>query len=252
MNIAVITGASSGLGMEYARQVALLADIEEIWLIARSTEKLNQLACSLPSKKCRPLTWDLQSEESFAEYRRLLEEEKPNVCLLINNAGFGKLGNVAELNPDEQAGMVTLNCRALTVFTALTLPYMTKNSGILNVSSIASFAPTPRMTVYSATKAYVAAFSKGLREELRSRGIGVLTVCPGPMATPFLETAKIIGAGSPAFEKLPYCQPQQVAVRSLKRLLRKKGFYTNRFIYKLYRVLAKLLPHNIVMKFSKT
>ncbi len=252
MNVAVITGASSGLGMEYAKQVALLSDIEEIWLIARSTEKLNQLACSLPNKKTRPLTWDLQSEESFAEYRRLLEEEKPTVRLLINNAGFGKLGNIAELNPAEQAGMIELNCRALTVFTALTLPYMTQGSGILNVSSIASFAPTPRMTVYSATKAYVAAFSKGLREELRSHHINVLTVCPGPMATPFLETAKIIGAGSPAFEKLPYCQPKQVASRSLQRLLCKKGFYTNRFIYKLYRVLAKLLPHNIVMKFSKT
>ncbi len=252
MNVAVITGASSGLGMEYAKQVALLSDVEEIWLIARSTEKLVQLAHSLPNKKCRTLTWDLQSEESFAEYRRLLEEEKPIVRLLINNAGFGKLGNVSELNPVDQAGMVDLNCRALTLFTALTLPYMAAGSGILNVSSIASFAPTPRMTVYSATKAYVAAFSKGLREELRPRRINVLTVCPGPMATPFLETAKIIGADSPAFENLPYCQPKQVAVRSLQRLLHKKGWYTNRFIYKLYRVLAKLLPHNLVMKFSKT
>ncbi len=252
MNIAVITGASSGLGMEYAKQVALLSDIEEIWLIARSTEKLEQLAYSLSGKKCRALTWDLQKEESFTEYRQLLEKEQATVRLLINNAGFGKLGNIEQLSPEEQAGMVELNCRALTVFTALTLPYMVRGSGILNVSSIASFAPTPRMTVYSATKAYVSAFSKGLREELRTRGIGVLTVCPGPMATPFLETAKIIGAGSPAFENLPYCQPKQVAARSLKRLLHGKGWYTNRFLYKLYRVLAKLLPHNIVMKFSKT
>lgn len=252
MNIAVITGASSGLGTEYAKQAALLPDIEEIWLIARSTEKLNQVACSISDKKSRCLTLDLQQEESFAIYRRLLEEEKPTVRLLINNAGFGKLGNVAELNPADQAGMVEVNCRALTVLTALTLPYMEKGSGILNVSSIASFAPTPRMTVYSATKAYVAAFSKGLREELRPRRIAVLTVCPGPMATPFLETAKIIGAQSPAFETLPYCQPQVVASRSLQRLRCGKGWYTNRFIYKLYRVLAKLLPHTVVMKFSKT
>ncbi len=252
MNVAVITGASSGLGMEYAKQIALLSDIEELWLVARSAEKLEQLAVSLPNKHCRILNWDLQKEESFIAYKQLLESEKPSVRLLINNAGFGKLGNVAESAPAEQAGMVELNCRALTLFTALTIPYLEKGSGILNVSSIASFAPTPRMTVYSATKAYVAAFSKGLREELRPRGIGILTVCPGPMATPFLETAKIIGAGSPAFENLPYCLPQQVATRSLKRLLQGKGWYTNRFIYKLYRVLAKLLPHNLVMKFSKT
>ncbi|MBO5928490.1 MAG: SDR family NAD(P)-dependent oxidoreductase [Clostridia bacterium] len=252
MNIAVITGASSGLGMEYARQVATLSEIEEIWLIARSTEKLNQLAYSLSGKACRCLTLDLQKAECYEEYQKQLTAAKPNIRLLINNAGFGKIGKVFDADSAEQAGMIDVNCRALTVITTLSLPYMSKGSGILNVSSIASFAPTPRMTVYSATKAYVAAFSKALREELRSRKIQVLTVCPGPMATPFLETANIIGSHSPAFENLPYCQPQQVATRSLHRLLRGKGFYTNRFIYKFYRVIAKIFPHNWVMKFSKT
>ena len=122
---------------------------------------------------------------------------------------------------------------------------------MLNVSSIASFAPTPRMAVYCSTKAYVASFSKALREELRPRGIGVLTVCPGPMATEFLETAEIPGR-SHAFQVLPYCDPEQVAARSLRRLLRGKGWYTNRIIYKFYHLLCKLLPHNLVMKFSKT
>ncbi len=252
MKVAVITGASSGLGCEYVKQTAALADIDEIWLIARHVENLKHVASTVAEKPTRCLPLDLGNPKSFEQYQTILQQEKPEIRLLINNAGFGKLGMVADISPAEQAGMVDVNCRALTAITALTLPYMAKGSGILNVSSIASFAPTPRMTVYSATKAYVAAFSKALREELRPRGIGVLTVCPGPMATPFLETAKIIGAHSPAFDNLPYCQPHQVAARSLQRLLRGKSWYTNRFIYKFYRVLAKLLPHNVIMKISKT
>lgn len=252
MKVAVITGASSGLGCEYVKQTSALADIDEIWLIARNAEKLHGVAAAVAGKSTRCLPLDLENPESFEIYQTLLQEIKPDVRLLINNAGFGKLGMVADILPAEQTGMIDVNCRALTAVTALTLPYMSAKSGIINVSSIASFAPTPRMTVYSATKAYVAAFSKALHEELRPRGIRVLTVCPGPMATPFLETAEIIGAHSPAFDNLPYCQPHLVAARSLQRLLRGKSWYTNRFIYKLYRVLAKLLPHNLVMKISKT
>ncbi len=147
--------------------------------------------------------------------------------------------------------MVDLNCRALTAMTVHSLPFMTKGSGILNVCSIASYSPTPRMAVYGATKSYVASFSKALREELRPNGIAVLTVCPGPMATDFLETADIIGR-SRTFETLPYCHPEKVARVSLSRLLRQKGWYTNRLFYKFYRVLGKLIPHSLMMKLSKT
>ena len=252
MKTAIITGASCGLGEEYVKQVIeQMPEVEEIWLIARRLEKLEMLASRFAKYRIRCLSLDLTDTESFETYRRELETAKPQILLLINNAGYGKLGFVAQANYAEQAGMVDLNCRALTAVTVLSLPYIQRGAGILNVSSIASFAPTPRMTVYSATKAYVSAFSKSLGEELRPHGITVHTVCPGPMATNFLEVADIVGR-SRTFETLPYCHPEQVAKKSLARLLRGKSWYTNRLLYKLYRVLCKLIPHSLVMKFSKT
>ena len=252
MKTVVITGASCGLGEEYLKQViSQMPDVEEIWLVARRLEKLEMLASRFAGQRIRCLPLDLTDTNSFETYQRELEAAKPQIALLINNAGCGKLGLVAEANCAEQAAMVDLNCRALTAVTVLSLPFMEKGSAILNVSSIASFAPTPRMTVYSATKAYVSAFSKSLGEELRPRGITVLTVCPGPMATNFLEVADIVGR-SRTFETLPYCHPAIVAEKSLARLLRGKRWYTNRLLYKFYRVLCKLLPHSLVMKFSKT
>lgn len=252
MPIAVITGASSGLGREYVRQLTeQIPTLDEIWLIARRLDRLEAIAADYPERRFRFLPLDLTKEESFGEYRRALQESGATVQLLINNAGYGKLGLFADEDVEGQIGMVDLNCRALTAVTNLTLPHMTRGSGILNVSSIASYAPTPRMTVYCSTKAYVSHFSHSLREELRPHGIAVLAVCPGPMATEFLDVAAITGH-SKTFQTLPYCQPEAVAKKSLQRLLHGKSWYTNRAFYKLYRVLAKLLPYRLVMKFSKT
>lgn len=252
MKIAVITGASSGLGEEYLKQVvSQLPDVDEIWLIARRLDKLEMLASRYAERHIRAMALDLTDPAALQAYATSLEKSRPEIALLINNAGYGKLGEVAEATCDDQTGMIDLNCRALTAMTTLSLPYMKKGAGILNVCSIASYVPTPRMAVYGATKSFVASFSKALREELRPRGITVLTVCPGPMATDFLERADIIGR-SRTFETLPYCRPDQVAERSLKRLRKGKVWYTNRVLYKLYRVLGKVLPHALMMKFSKT
>ncbi len=252
MTIAVITGASSGLGREYVRQtVSQLPCVEEIWLIARRTDRLQAIADEYPDRKFRLLSLDLTKTDSFDTYRQALEEAGANVRLLINNAGFGKLGLFAEEDTAAQVGMVDLNCRALTAVTNITLPYMTKGSGILNVSSIASYAPTPRMAVYCSTKAYVSSFSHALSEELRPLGIHVLAVCPVPMETEFLDGAAISGR-SKTFQTLPYCNPTAVAKQSLARLLKGKRWYTNRGFYKFYRVLCKLLPFRFIMKLSKT
>ncbi|MBR2405778.1 MAG: SDR family NAD(P)-dependent oxidoreductase [Clostridia bacterium] len=252
MNIAVITGASSGLGREYVRQlVAQVPSLDEIWLIARRLDRLEALAAEFPETAFRCLPLDLTDPQSFTIYQAALQEANATVKVLINNAGFGKLGLFAEEEVTAQVGMVDLNCRALTAITNLTLPYMQQGSGVLNVSSIASYAPTPRMAVYCSTKAYVSSFSHALAEELRPRGITVLAVCPGPMATEFLEVAAITGR-SKTFQTLPYCKPEAVAKHSLKRLLRGKRWYTNLVFYKFYRVLCKLLPFRFIMKLSKT
>ena len=253
MNTAIITGASAGLGKEYVLAVAKkYTNIKEFWLIARRADLLEEIKDLLPADlTVKILSMDLNDKGAFEEFKTLLEGEKPDVKLLINNAGFGKLGYVWELDAGVQRDMVDLNCGALTAITAATIPYMSAGSGILNVCSIASFVPNPRMTVYSSTKAYVMSFSRGLREELKSKKINVLAVCPGPMSTEFLSRAHISKGASKTFDTLPYCNPKEVAEKSLVSLKKGKAVYTNRFLYKLYRVLGKLAPKCIMMKFAK-
>lgn len=253
MRTAIITGASAGLGKEYVLAVAKkYTDIKEFWLIARRVDLLEELKAMLPADlSVKILDMDLNDRACFSQLCSLLEEEKPEVGLLINNAGFGKLGYVWEIDPNVQRDMIDLNCGALTAVTSAVIPYMPKGSGILNVCSIASFVPNSRMTVYSSTKAYVMSFSRALREELKQKHINVLAVCPGPMSTEFLSRAHISKGASKTFDTLPYCNPKEIAVKSLNALKKGKAVYTNRFLYKLYRVLGKLVPKAVMMKFAK-
>ncbi len=252
MKIAVITGASSGIGKEYALNVsATRGYIDEIWLIARREDRLIELTKSI-SKKTRVLPLDITDNECIKKYTSLLEEEQPEISILINNAGFGKIGNFDTYSAKDNADIVRLNCEALTVMTSVTLPFMQKGGEIINLCSIAAFAPNTGMAVYSSTKAYVLSLSKALHVELKARGINVLAVCPGPMDTEFLPVAGISKGVSRTFDTLPRVNPSVMARKSLEASKKGKGIYTNLFFYKFYRVLAKILPHVLVMKLCKT
>lgn len=253
MITAIITGASSGLGREFALAIKnRCPDIESFWLIARQRERLSGLAKELGEGKCFVLPLDLTNKESFEEYRQALHDSVPEVKYLINNAGFGKLEDFENISAEDCGDQVMLNCTALTVITRETLPYMEKNGEIINISSIASFAPNTRMAVYSSTKAYVTSFSRALREELKSRSVNVMAVCPGPMDTEFLPIANIKKGTSKTFDTLPRSNPAKVAKKSLKYSAKKKAVYTPKLFFKLYRILAKILPTALVMKFAKT
>ena len=252
MNIAVITGASSGLGLEYAREVYnTRTDLDEIWVIARREDRLQELQSEL-GNKIVPVAFDITDSKAMANYVSLLKEKSSTVKLLINNAGFGKLGNFDELSLEENTAMVRLNCEALTAMTSATLPFMNERSEIVNTCSIASFAPNTRMAVYSSTKAYVMSLSRALRVELKPRKINVIAVCPGPMDTEFLAVANIGKGDSKTFDMLPRVNARIMAVKSLKASRRRKAVYTNRIFYKFYRMLAQLLPHSLVMKMCGT
>ena len=172
-------------------------------------------------------------------------------AILINNAGCGYLGRMGETETAVQTRMVDLNVRAMTAMTNLVIPYMPAGGRILNTSSIASFCPTPRMTVYGASKAYVSSFTVGLSEELKRRDITVTAVCPGPMKTEFLDVGSITGR-SPAFEYLPYCDQVRVAAGALRAAKAGRTMYTPRLFYKFYRLLAKVAPVKLMVKFTKT
>ncbi len=248
MNIAVITGASSGLGAEYARVVYnSRVDLDEIWVIARREDRLIELKNELGSSIV-PVAADVTDGDAINKYIDLLKEKNATVKLLINNAGFGKLGNFDQLTLAENTAMVRLNCEALTAITAATLPFMNEGSEIINTCSIASFAPNTRMAVYSSTKSYVMSLSRALRSELKPRKINVLAVCPGPMDTEFLSVANIPKGASRTFDTLPRDKAPIVAKKSLKASARGRAVFTCHPFFKFYRVIAKILPKSIVMK----
>lgn len=252
MKTAIITGASAGLGQEIVRQLGdMFPEIECYWLIARRADRLESLAISLPGKTTVCLPLDLCDPMSFVRLQEKLTAEQPEVCLLVNNAGCGYLGRIGEVDTASQTRMVDLNLRALTAVTNIVVPHMPRGGRILNVSSIASFCPNPRMTVYSASKAYVSAYTVGAAEELRARGITVTAVCPGPMATDFLEVGNIAG-NSKMFERLPYCDQVRVAAGALRAAREGRTIYTPRLFYKFYRLLAKVTPVKLMVKFAKT
>ena len=250
--IALITGASKGLGRALAIAAAnAMPELEELWLLSRSIVISEELTSACGGKSLRAICLDLCDPMSFGALREQLSEGDVDIRLLINNAGCGYLGNVAD-NPAYQiANMTDLNVRALSLVTNLALPYMHNGAHIINVSSIASFCPNPRMTVYSSTKAYVSSFSRGLHEELKPMGISVTAVCPAPMATDFLAVGGIQG-NSKTFETLPYCIPEKVAAGAIRAAKKGRAFYTPRFFYKFYRFLAKIMPWSLMVKIAKT
>ncbi len=252
MKTAIITGASAGLGQEFVRQLHdVFPEIQCYWLIARRTDRLTALADALPGITVKPLSLDLTGPDYIAQLSAALEQDKPEVSLLIGCAGCGYLGNFDESPLDEQLRMLDLNVRALTAVTHLVLPYMGRDGRIIHISSIASFVPNPRMTIYSSTKAFVSAFSRGLYEELKPKGITVTAVCPGPMDTEFIQLGRIKG-NSKTFDTLPYCDPVKVVRGALLASKKRRAVYTPRAFYKLYRVLSGLIPHAILIHAAKT
>ncbi|MGN0977475.1 MAG: SDR family NAD(P)-dependent oxidoreductase [Faecousia sp.] len=247
MNIAIVTGASSGMGREFALQLSRFVDVEEIWVIARRESALESLKREV-SVPVRPLCLDLCREESFDTYARLLEQEKPNVKLLVNAAGFGKFGAYHKVSLADEGRMIDLNCRALVWMTRLTLPYMAAGSHILQLGSLSAFQPVPYITTYGATKAFVLSYSRAMNRELKSRGIRMMAMSPGWVKTEFFEHAfQTNGDGEVQYFDRLY-EAKDVVATGLKDLYRsKKDCSVHGLPVKLQVFLVKLVPHSIVM-----
>ncbi|MCR4742519.1 MAG: SDR family NAD(P)-dependent oxidoreductase [Treponema sp.] len=201
-NIAIITGASSGLGKEFSIQISKKYDFDEIWLIARRQDKLEELAEEINSQSkfpiARPIVMDIQGKEGVKKFEAFLKEENEklekiesgiNIELLINNAGFGTYGPFEETPLDRQLDMIDLNCTALTGICGVALPFLKKGSHIINTASLAAFMPLGNFAVYAASKAYVLNFSIALAAELKDKGIEVCALCPGSVSTEFAKVA---------------------------------------------------------------
>ncbi|HBM75861.1 MAG TPA: dehydrogenase [Clostridiaceae bacterium] len=250
MSVAVITGSSSGLGREYVNVVVNeFPEVDEIWMVARRLERLNEIAKQYPQKKCKAIGLDISKDESYETLNKILTEAKPDIKLLISNAGVAKRGNFDKAGLKSQLDMCDLNVKGATAVTHLCLPYMKKGSIIMETCSVSAFAPNPHLNVYSATKAYLMSFCTGLRQELKPRGINVCAVHPGWMNTEMNAGGKNTNHTSVS-KFLPEVDVKKLASKSLAAARKGKASYTQGAFYKFYHLLAKILPHTLIVKFS--
>ena len=244
MKIAVITGASSGMGREFVYALDRDEEFDELWVIARREQRLLELKEKCRAK-IRPIVLDLQQRESFALYRQLLEQERPEIAVLVNAAGFGLFGAFMDMDMDRQLDIIDLNSRALTAMCYMSVPYMAKGSRIYNMGSMSSWQPVPYINVYGASKAYVLNFSRALGVELKDRGIKVMAVCPGWITTEFFDHA-IHDDTISYFNR--YYPPEQVIEKALKDMKKGKNASVLGFPERVQVLLVKLLPVGFVMK----
>ncbi len=246
MDIAVVTGASSGMGKEFVLQLSAYTKVDQIWVIARRTQALEALQGQV-AVPIRPMSLDLCKPECFDSYRAILEAEKPNVKLLVNAAGFGKFGGFEKVPLEEDCRMLDLNCKALVVMTRLTLPYMQRGSHILQLDSLSAFQPVPYITTYGATKAFVLSYSRAINRELKPRGIRVMAMNPGWVKTEFFDHAfQTNNSEVQYFDRL--YEAKDVVATGLKDLYQtKKDVSIHGFPVKAQVLMVKLLPHKLVM-----
>ena len=246
MNIAIVTGASSGMGREFVLQLCNYVQVDEIWVIARRAAALESLQKEV-SIPVRPLVLDLCDNSSFDSLANLLETEKPNIRLLVNAAGFGKFGAYHKVSFEDDAKMIDLNCKALVLMTRLALPYMEHGSHILQLASNSSWQPVPYITTYGATKAFVLSYSRAMNRELKSRGIRMMTMNPGWVKTEFFNHALQSNDGEVCYYDRLY-EAKDVVATGLKDLYKtKKDYSIHGFPVRMQVRLVKLLPHSMVM-----
>ena len=189
MKTVIITGASSGIGKEFAVSIDQKFSPDCMWLIGRHTDRLRDTAALL---KCSAeiVTLDLAESESYEALENKLKKEKPQIQFLVNAAGFGKFGSVWSLHSEDAENIINVNIKALTMITKMCLPFMAEKGSIINMSSASAFVPLPYFNIYSASKAYVLNFSQALSFELRKTDISVIAVCPYWVASDFIATAQ--------------------------------------------------------------
>lgn len=184
--VAIVTGATGGLGREFVKCL-LDENVDEIWAIARNEKKLATFKEEY-GERLIPISKDLSRQDQVLDILSIIESKQPEITYLINNAGIARMGNYDEFSAEEINQTIALNCSALAVLSNLCIPYMTKGSRIMNLSSQSSFQPVPYINLYAATKAFERSYTRALNVELKGTGITATAVCPGWVDTELLDS----------------------------------------------------------------
>lgn len=240
---ALVTGASSGIGRDISRQLAKRG--YDLILVARNINKLNEVKNSIQNVNVEIIQMDLSIYENCKKLHAQVEKEK--IDILINNAGFGVFGKFDETDLDKEIELINTNIMAVHVLTKLFLKDMKKrnNGYILNVASIEGFIPGPLMAAYYSSKSYVVRLSQSIREELKKdkSNVKIGILCPGPVDTNFNNVANVkFNAKSLTSE--------YVAKYTVNKMLKNKFYIVPEIQIKAVRIIAKIVPDNIISKFS--
>lgn len=241
--IAIITGASSGIGYEFARQIDK-KNYEEIWLIGRRFEKLQNLSENLQTR-ARIFALDLCEEKSFEILKKELEISNKKIGLLINSAGMGENNYFKNTSFDNDMKTLDLNIKALTAMTKISLDFFQKDGIILNISSSAAFIPQAKFALYAASKSYVLSFSRALRREFKDIKISVL--CPNRVETEFLKKSNNTSDG---IKNLGNENLEKMVEKTIKKI-GKKDLITTHPSAKILLIISKIFPHSFIMWIEK-
>ena len=249
MKIAVVTGASSGMGRVFVQKLDSMG-FDEIWGIGLGKEALEEVK-AFTKTNFRYFDMDLTDRQNLKVYENALKESNPDIRVLVNASGFGKFGRYDEINLETSLNMIDLNCKAVVYLTETSLPYMHEGAKIAEFSSVASFQPVPYINVYSATKAFVLSYSKGLNEELKSRKISVTAICPYWTRTAFFDRAKKVDHKTRDEVVTKYAvmyDPQKVVKKAIRDMKKGKAVSIYGVKAKVQMVMSKLLPKSVLMK----
>lgn len=257
--IAVVTGASSGLGAEFSIQISQKYRYDEIWIIARRKEKLEEtekkIIAARKEQVVRKIVLDLCGKIGVQSFEKILKEEADNlkaknqslsIGLLVNNAGFGTYGPFEQTPVEKQMQEIELNCTTVAGICGVSLPYLQKNSVIVNVSSLAAYMPLGNFAVYGATKSFTLNFSLALAAELKDKGIKVSTLCPGSVSTEFANVAsngarKNVKGG---------IEPEKVVAQCLKRAFSGKKISIYRLKWRFTAFFSRFLGKFFVARYT--
>lgn len=261
-NIGIVTGASSGMGRDFAIETAKNFDIDELWIVARRKERLIKLANYIYENyavNVVVIPADLTNYSSIQKIQNRLENEKPNVKILINSSGYGLSGKSNEIKRELQENMIILNCLSLFSITNICTNYMSRDSGIIQISSSAGFCPQPFLSVYSATKAFVLNYSLAIAQELKEKGIKVSVVCPGPVQTEFFDVLEQNSNSINIYKKMFIKKSKYVVNKTMKGYIKGKNLIVPGFFMKLISIvegmpirrLTSIIVYKIFKKFNQ-
>ena len=247
MALAIITGASSGIGMEFAKELKRTEGIDEFWFVARRQERMEELRDSL-GVRAKIICADLTTEEGIEAVRGALEEEKPTVKYLVNAAGFGNFGTFEELSENEVVKMIDLNVKALVLVTHMTIPYMEKGGRIIQLGSGSCFTPLPAFNIYSSSKVFVLHYTKSLNFEIKKYGRRATCFCPGWVETEFLGKATAAGDRVMPKKMVPLLSCNKVVRKCVRAARRGRAMCVTNWYTKLQHLLFKLLPDPVLTR----